>query len=155
MQRHEFEKLAQANGVLTRSNMAVMEQSAHMTVTMNSMQAQLNTLAAALTNQTRRKRKCYRWICGSNYTHGSKTCSSNKSGHQYEVYYNQILGESEKVCGWRLGAAMNKIEMIKPKISLINCIDTPHNTPSNKMPAIADSGANIHLEKNPPLKFPL
>ena len=45
------------------------------------------------------------------------------------------------------GAAMNKIEISNPKISLINFIDNPHNSPSDKMLAIADSGANIHLSK--------
>ena len=57
MQRHELDVLAQANEVLARSNMSVMVQLAQMTVTMNSTQAQLKTLAAALTNQTRPKRK--------------------------------------------------------------------------------------------------
>ena len=41
---------------------------------------------------------------------------------------------------------MNKIEISNPKTTLTNCIDTPPNT-SNNMLAIADSGANIHLEK--------
>ena len=40
---------------------------------------------------------------------------------------------------------MNKIGISNPKISLINFIDNPYNTPSNNMLAIADSGANIHL----------
>ena len=42
---------------------------------------------------------------------------------------------------------MNKIKISTPKISLINCIDTTPNPPSNNMLAITDSGANIHLEK--------
>ena len=42
---------------------------------------------------------------------------------------------------------MNKNEISNPKISLINCIDTPLNPPSNNMISIADSGANIHLSK--------
>ena len=42
---------------------------------------------------------------------------------------------------------MNKIEISKPKISLINCIDIPPNPPSNNMLAIADSGADIHRGK--------
>ena len=42
---------------------------------------------------------------------------------------------------------MNKIEISNPKISLINCIDNPPNTTSNNMLEIADSGVNIHLEK--------
>ena len=42
---------------------------------------------------------------------------------------------------------MDKIEISNPKISLINCIDTPPNTPRNNMLAVTDSGANIHLAK--------
>ena len=37
--------------------------------------------------------------------------------------------------------------MSKPKISLINYIDTPHNPTITNMIAIADSGANIHLSR--------
>ena len=37
--------------------------------------------------------------------------------------------------------------MSKPEISLTNCIDTPQYFPSNNMLSMADSGANIHLEK--------
>ena len=50
---------------------------------------------------------------------------------------------------------MNKIKIRNPKISLINCINTPPNPPSNNMLEIADSGTNVHLEKNPPLQYPL
>ena len=57
------------------------------------------------------------------------------------------MGGNKKGYEWRLGAAMNKIEISNPKISLINCINTPHNPTSNKMLAISDSGANIHLPK--------
>ena len=42
---------------------------------------------------------------------------------------------------------MNKIEISNPKISLINCIDNPPNTPGNKIKAIEDSSANIRLAK--------
>ena len=42
--RYELEGLAQDNTVLTGSNSAVMEQFAQMTVTMNTIQAQLETL---------------------------------------------------------------------------------------------------------------
>ena len=42
---------------------------------------------------------------------------------------------------------MNKIYISNPKICLINCIDTPPNPPSNNMLAIAESGANLHPEK--------
>ena len=42
---------------------------------------------------------------------------------------------------------MNKIEIINPKISLINCINTSTNPPSNHMLAITFSGVNIHLSK--------
>ena len=70
-----MEGMAQANAVLTSSNSAVMAQLAHMNVTMNSMQAQLKTIASAKTNQLRSKINFYCWICRSNFTHWSKTCS--------------------------------------------------------------------------------
>ena len=57
------------------------------------------------------------------------------------------MGGSEKGSGWQLGAIVNKIEIINPRISLINYIDNPPNPTSNKLLAIADSGANIHPEK--------
>ena len=57
MQSYELEVLAQANAVLTISNSAEMAQLAQMTVAMNSMQVQLNTLASDKTNQTSPKRK--------------------------------------------------------------------------------------------------
>ena len=81
--------MAQANAVLTRSNSAVMAQLAHMTVTMNTMQAQLKTLASAQINQARPKIKVYCWSYGINFTHGRKTCSANKAGHQEEAYYKK------------------------------------------------------------------
>ena len=37
--------------------------------------------------------------------------------------------------------------MSNPKISLINCIETPPNSPSKNTLLIADSGANIQQEK--------
>ena len=46
-----------------------------------------------------------------------------------------------------LEAAMHKIDVSNPKISLLNCIDTPHNHTSNNMLSITDSGANIYLAK--------
>ena len=57
------------------------------------------------------------------------------------------MGSSEKGCEWRLGAIDNKIKTSNPKISLINHIDTPPNSTSTNMLAIADSGANIHLAR--------
>ena len=54
-----MEGLAQANAVLTSSNSAVMAQLAQMTVTMNSMQAQLKIIASAKTNQARPKKNHY------------------------------------------------------------------------------------------------
>ena len=77
-----MEGLAQANTVLTRSNSAVMSQLAYMTVAMNVMKAQMKPLASDQTNQTRSKRNYYCWIFCSNYTHGSKNFSPNKSVHQ-------------------------------------------------------------------------
>ena len=88
-QGYELEGLAHSNEVLTSSNFAAMSQLAHMTATMNAMQAQLKTLASAQNNQVRPKRKFYCWSCGSNFTHGSKIFSSKKAGHQEEAYYKK------------------------------------------------------------------
>ena len=56
-QIYDLEELAQANAVLNSSNSVVMAQLEHMTVTMNTMQAQLKTLASTQTNQVRPKMK--------------------------------------------------------------------------------------------------
>ena len=40
---------------------------------------------------------------------------------------------------------MNKIKILTPKISLINNIGTPSNSPRHYKLEIADSGANIHI----------
>ena len=58
-QRYKLEGLAQANAVLTILNSAVITQLAQMTVTMNTVKAQIKTLASAQTNQTRPKMKHY------------------------------------------------------------------------------------------------
>ena len=81
------------------------------------------------------------------YTHRSKTCSSEKAVHQEEAYHKKRMGRSEKLCKWQLGAIVIEIEISNPKISLINYIDTPPNPNNNNMPAITDSGATIHLER--------
>ena len=57
------------------------------------------------------------------------------------------MGVSEKGWEWRLGEIFNKIEIIKPKISLINYIDTPPNPNINNILAITDSGENTHLAR--------
>ena len=57
--RYQLEGMSQAKAVLKRSNYAVMAQLAQMIVTMNSMQAQLKTLASAKTNQASPKMKHY------------------------------------------------------------------------------------------------
>ena len=95
---YDLEGLAKANAVLTRSKSAVMVQLAHMNVIMNAMQAQLQSLASAKNNQARPKRRFYCRSCGRNFTHGSKTCSEKKAGHQEEVYYKIMMGGSEKGC---------------------------------------------------------
>ena len=95
---YNLEGMAQVNAVLTSLNSAVMAQFAHMTVTMNAMQAQLKTLSSAKTNQARPKREFYYCSCGRNFTHGSKTCSEKKVGHQEEAYYKKRMGVSEKGC---------------------------------------------------------
>ena len=116
-----------------------------MTVTMNFMQVQLKTLAPVQTNQARPRINLYYWNCGRNFTHGSKTCSEKKAGNQEESYHKKQMCGSEKGCECELGAIVNKIKIINPKISLINNIDTPPNPTSTNMLAISDSGTNIHL----------
>ena len=125
----------------------LMKKLEHITVTMNTMQAQLKAFASEQTNQASPKRKHYCWICGINYTHGSRTWSAKKSRNQDEAYYKKRMGGSEKGCEWRLGAIFNKIEISNPKIILINYIDTPPNPNITKMLAITDSGTNIHLAR--------
>ena len=66
------------------------------TVTMSAIQAQLKKLSTTSTNPTRTKRKFYCWICGINFTNGSKTFSSRKVDNKEEAYYKKILGVSEK-----------------------------------------------------------
>ena len=56
---YDLEGLTQANAALTSLNSAVMEKLSQMTVTMNTMHTQLQTLASAQTNQARPKRKHY------------------------------------------------------------------------------------------------
>ena len=124
-----------------------MLQLAQMNVTMNNIQAQLNILSSAPNNQPRSKRNHYFWSCSINYTHGSKTCSANKAGHQEEAYYKKRLVGIEKGCKWWLGEIINKTEISNPKISLIYCIRTPPNYPSKNMLEIKDSGENKHLAK--------
>ena len=77
-----LEGLAQANAILTSSKSAVMVKLAQTTVTVNAMQVQLKTLSLTTTNPTRTHRKFYCWICGRNFSHGSKTCSGNKTGQR-------------------------------------------------------------------------
>ena len=72
-QGYDLEGLTQANAVLTSLNSVVMAQLAQITVTMNTMQVKLKTLASAQTNQARPKSKHYYWSCGRNYTYGGKT----------------------------------------------------------------------------------
>ena len=57
------------------------------------------------------------------------------------------MGGIEKVCGWRLGAIVNKIETINAKIILIKYIDTPPNPTITNMLSITDSGASIYILK--------
>ena len=75
-----------------------MEQLERMTVTINAMQVQLKTLTSTQNNQARPKKKHYFWSCGSNYTHGRKTFSAKKAGHQEEVYNKKRMGGTENGC---------------------------------------------------------
>ena len=63
-QSYKLEELAQYNSFLTRLTSTVMAQLAQMNVTMNTIQAQLNTLASAQTNQAKQKIKHYCCSCG-------------------------------------------------------------------------------------------
>ena len=144
-QGHKPGLLTQANAVLNSSNSAVMAQLEHMTVTMNSIQAQLKTLTSTQTNQARPKKEFYCWSSARNFTHGSKTWSSNKAVHQEEEYYKKSMRGGEKECEWRLGAIVYKIKISNPKIIFINHINTPSNPTCTNMLAIADSVVNIHL----------
>ena len=89
IQGYEIAGMTQDNAVLISSNYVVMAQLEQMNVTMNTMQAQLKALASAQTKQARPKRNNYCWSCGSNYTHGIKTCSPKKAGYQEEAYYKK------------------------------------------------------------------
>ena len=124
-----------------------MAQLAQMTVVVNAMQAQLKTRASSPKNQTRSKRNYYCCICGSTYTHGSKTWSSKKPWHQEEAYHKKLLSVRKKGCKWRLGEIINKIKIRNPKINLINCIGAQPNSPSNNTLSIADSSTSIHPAK--------
>ena len=124
-----------------------MAQLAQVTVTINAMQAQIKTLSTMSANTTITKSKFYFCSCGSNFTHGIKTRSSNKTVHKEEIYPKKKLGVGKKGCKLRLGEIMNKIKISTPKPSLINNIRTPPNSPSRKKLAIADSGSNINLFK--------
>ena len=73
-----------------------MVQLTDMTVTMNSMKVKLNIISLDTTKQSRFTRNYYCWICGSNYTHGGKTCLSKKAVHQEEAYYKKRLGRIKK-----------------------------------------------------------
>ena len=62
---------------------------AHMTETMNVMQAQLNEFSSTITKPTSTKIKFYCWGCGSKLTHVSKTCLTKKTVHKEEVYHKK------------------------------------------------------------------
>ena len=63
---------------------------------------------------------------------GSKNLLASKTGRKEEAYYKKILFRIKRGGELRLGATINKIESSDPKISLINCIGTPPNSPSKK-----------------------
>ena len=67
-----------------------------MAATMNLMQAQLKILSSSLTKQKRTKSMYYCWVCGSNYTHVSKTFSARKAGHKEEDHYKKRLEGRKK-----------------------------------------------------------
>ena len=119
---YELEGLAQSNAFLTSYNLALMVQLSQTNVTMNTTQAQLKTLLATSKNITRTKRKFFCWSCISNFNHGSKICSTKKTGHTEEAFYKKRLGVGEKECKLWLGAITNKNKISSPKLSLINNI---------------------------------
>ena len=85
-QSYKLEGLEQANSLLTSSNSDVMSQLAQMNMTVNAFKEQLKKNPSTTTNPPSTKRKFYFWICGSSFTHGSKICSTNKTGHKEEAY---------------------------------------------------------------------
>ena len=89
MQKHSYDLkgMLQSNAVLTSSKSAVVAQFSQMTVTMNTVKAQLKNFSLVTTNPTRTKRKFYCWICGKQFTNGGKTCTAKKSGHTDDAYY--------------------------------------------------------------------
>ena len=106
--------MEQVNADLTSPKSALMAQLAQMNVTTNAIKAQPKTRAYAQTNQSMPKEKQYCWSCGINYTHGRKTCSSKKAGHQDDAYYKKRMVGSEKGCEWWLGAIVDKIKISNP-----------------------------------------
>ena len=95
-QSYELEGLAQSNVALAIYNSEVMEKLAHITVTMNVIQAQLKTLLLTIKNSTITKRKLYCWRYRRKFTHGSKTCYAKRTGHKEGAYYNKKLWGIEK-----------------------------------------------------------
>ena len=140
--------------VLTGFKSAGMAQFEWMNATMNYMRVQLKILSYTTTNPKRTERKFYCRSCGRNFTRGSKTFPATKTGDKEEDYYKKRPGGSERGCEWWLGEIINKIEISNSKISLINCIGIPPNSPSNNMLSITDAGANIKLEKKATTKMP-
>ena len=67
-------------------------------------------------------------------------------GHNKEEYYKKQLVKIKKMCGWQLGAIINKIGISNPIISLINFIGTPPTYHNKNTLAISDSGINIYQE---------
>ena len=81
------------------------------------------------------------------FTHGSKTFYSKKNGNKEEAEYKKNNWGSEKGVQMAVMGDNNKIEISTPKLSLIDNIWTPCNSPSKQTLEIADSGVNIHLSK--------
>ena len=95
-QSYDMEILAQANEVLTSLNTAVMPQLALMNVTMNAIQAQLNTLTLAPMNQSSSNRNYYFCSYMSNFTHWSTTLSSKNLSIKIMQTIIRDWGEARK-----------------------------------------------------------
>ena len=73
-----MEGLAQANAVLTRLNSAVMAHLAYMTVTMNTMEAELKTLASEKPTKKVQKGSTTAGVAGATTLTGSKPAHQRK-----------------------------------------------------------------------------
>ena len=121
-----------------------MAQLSQLTLAMNTIQAKMKALASTSTNITRKRLNSTAGAVEENALMGVKPDFSReltiKRRHN-TIKYLGVMGDNKK------------IEIYTPKLSLINNIGTPHNSPSKQTLAITDSGANMHLSKQSTTKM--